>query len=183
MGKKFITDDYLDDVDIEMLCPVHDLIEKINARTDVFYRIAGGFIRDCFSHDKPNDVDIWFKTKYEAEAFISNLGARKPEFMIYESNTSVTFRFWGYEIQVIFLDRLLFESASELIDSFDIRACCMSIDRFKNFVALDGACIDDAKEKNVDLWSKSRPANTLLRLTRLSYRGWKVDDETVKELL
>jgi hypothetical protein len=77
--------------------------------------VSGGFIRDCVSGDKINDVDLFVSAKEGARELATRLAGENK---IHETENAYTIsRGLGLTVQVI--HRWIFDSPERLVDSFD----------------------------------------------------------------
>lgn len=75
---------------------------------------SGGFIRDCVSGERINDIDLFVTNRSQAKLFAQSLAG---EAKVHESDNAYTVR--GFKVTPQVIHRWEFASAEKLIDSFD----------------------------------------------------------------
>lgn len=78
--------------------------------------IAGGFIRACIANETVSDIDLFTKSKEQAEAMAKELVGEKEE-RLYTTENAITVKGFGLPIQ--FIHRWTFNSPEDCLQSFD----------------------------------------------------------------
>lgn len=81
--------------------------------------VGGGFLRSVISGENINDVDVFVKSKKDAELLAHKLAYEKND--IYTTDNAYTIK-GRMPIQIIY--RWLFEKPEDVSDSFDFTVCC-----------------------------------------------------------
>jgi len=96
--------------------------------------VGGGYLRSIIANEIINDVDVFVKTKKEAELLSYKLCSDKKD--VLKTDNAYTIK-GKMVIQII--HRWLFEKPEDVINSFDFTICCAVIYYYENF---DSFCDD-----------------------------------------
>lgn len=85
--------------------------------------LGGGFVRSSVSGERPNDIDLFCKSKEDACSYATQLAGKKK---VYETgNTYSVHRVGGYFVQ--FIHRWTYDNPAQILDSFDFTIACSAV--------------------------------------------------------
>jgi hypothetical protein len=84
--------------------------------------VGGGFVRAIVAGEKPSDIDMFGHSKDKLTTVSFNLGQDRPGSKLHTSNNAITL-LANDRLPVQFITRWLFNSAEELVKSFDFTVC------------------------------------------------------------
>lgn len=137
---------------------------------------SGGFIRDCVSGDKVNDLDLFVTSKDDARTFAETLSDGNK---LHETENAFTVaRGLGMVVQVI--HRWAFADAEKLVDSFDFTVakaafwwqhiggwCSLChVDFYADLAARRLVYVSPVREEE--------PGGSLLRVLKFYQRGYRI---------
>lgn len=80
--------------------------------------IAGGCFKNYFSFEKVKDIDIFFETKKDFEAYLSDIKENEDYEQIYENSKAIGFKHLKHHTRID-LVRSIFASPEKIISGFD----------------------------------------------------------------
>lgn len=156
--------------------PVKNLMEKYGPRIV----LGGGYIRSTVSGEKPNDLDLFTKSKEESKQFADEL-AQGADRKSYETENAYSVRLpTGAFVQ--FIHRWTFPNPTALIESFDFTIACAAIwvreissSKWTSLVA--DSFYEDLAAKRLVYRSPIRnedAGGSLLRVLKFYQRGFRI---------
>jgi hypothetical protein len=158
--------------------------------------IAGGaLLRTYTGQPLDSDIDVFFQTKEQYEAYVMDLTLRSykglsevrksSDFLVKETIVSE----WHTTLTVDYMDRtwkiqcvtfVYFKDISELFGSFDFDVCMWAYDG--QTVHAFESTIESVKTKKISLKKINYPSVTLKRLVKYMRQGYDVNDTDVLAL-
>lgn len=138
--------------------------------------IAGGAMISVLNRDKPNDLDVYFKNKYDLAKFVSLLpSVHQPSFAcMSQTSRSAIFTDNKLKVNIVYLDT--FASLREVFASFDYTCCMAGYDFEHDCVATDDSFWHDHSTQSLRYTQQSRfPIGALVRLQKYVQRGYTID--------
>lgn len=139
--------------------------------------ISGSFVMHYVSKNvghidhKFDDIDIYFKSKADAQLFLNLNGANGFGFDF--NNPMCAYgHIDGNKFNLIY--GVDYTSPGHLISRFDIRACSMAIDPNTNMLYVVKGAIEDATQRTLTFNSVPRGV-TVRRLTKYVKKGFEID--------
>lgn len=175
LGNALLIDDYDPKVEVEKI-NIH-ATNKFLFPKDAL--ISGSFVANYVSQVAGgtsiswDDVDIYFKTKVDAEQFCSmnNLSASSNGFAF---NNDICSYGWIEGVKVNLIYGIEFNSPEHLISRFDIRACSMAIDpNNMNLYIVKGA-VDDCMTRRI-IFNPVPRGISVKRLTKYIKKGFDIE--------
>lgn len=139
--------------------------------------ISGSFVMHHVSKNVGNvdhkfdDIDVYFKTKADAQAFLT-LNAANGWMFNFDNPMCAYGDIEGHKFNLIY--GVDFTSPGHLISRFDIRACAMAIDPNTNTLYVVQGAIEDATQKNITFNPVPRGV-TVRRLTKYIKKGFDIE--------
>lgn len=147
--------------------------------------LAGGAIRDRVSGGAAKDLDLFCRTREEADSFAAYYGEYKRTTF---ANTLKRSGFPNLPIQ--FVHYREFIDAEDLISQFDFLACAAAIFYDKQTARFVGVSLEgfyeDCAEKRLTFLQQPKDKGSLIPLKRamhLAERGWKLPDDGLANIL
>lgn len=137
--------------------------------------IAGGAVRQWFLGESfgSHDVDIFVKNKKQLDHLKECFGVLDK----IETKNAITFKINGVSIQVI--TKIMFGSAQEVIDSFDLTCCQLVTDGYG--VIVGDTTINDITTKTLNS-TDMLDSFALARITKYVSYGYTPSNELIKKL-
>lgn len=138
--------------------------------------VAGSYAASCIcsllkiNPIKPEDIDIYFKSKQDAKAFSDTNGMHN--ICGWDGEVCSISKFEGISFNLIY--GVEFDSPQELISSFDIRAISIAIDPNKHEVHVVDGAIQDLADKTL-VFNPTPRATSIKRLIKYTQREFKVE--------
>lgn len=136
--------------------------------------VGGGYLRSIVSNEKVNDVDIFVKSKKEAELLAHKLATDKRD--IYQTDNAFTVR-GPVTIQII--SRWVFDKLEDVSNSFDFTVCCAVIGfngtEYESYC--DNRFYIDLAAKRLVYRSPSRnedAGGSMLRVLKYYQKGYRI---------
>ena len=158
--------------------------------------VAGGFCRDLFRDETPNDIDIFFSCLRAHDNLLDYLNT--AEEIVYRALSNCTvvdiWKFPKHDIEeflkIYLFRRGYYKDVNSLLSSFDF-TCCQAAFWYDpsgaEFVFSAGdSFIADARVKTLNYAYPERngsAADSFMRMLRFLRRGWWVSDDTVAAVL
>lgn len=162
--------------------PVSDLMmgKTVPGR---FPFLAGGFIRAVIAHEEPQDVDLFVKNKEDGRYLATMLQAKVPggQGRLIETQNAITV--YGHGIPVQFITRWTYETARDVLPSFDFSIAQAAIWYEPDGIGTGGAWFSECSDRfYADLAAKrlvylhpirnEDAGGSLLRLLKFYRRGY-----------
>jgi hypothetical protein len=153
---------------------VRDLMNRHEGRAV----LAGGYVRAMIRGEDVSDIDIFSTSKEQAERFASNFGG---ETILTQNATTVLAR--PYPVQ--FIHKWTFETPQAVVASFDFTIAQAAVwwDGREWSSACHPSFYADLAARRLNYSRSSEPGGSVLRLLKLSRRGYRASPETVAALL
>lgn len=173
---------------IEKLADEYDVV-GLALETEGVY-IAGGIMRKAIdTTDEVMDIDVFFKNIKAAEEFkqkLKQIGYN--EVFACPLGELYTYK-RGEDVKVQLITKFFYNSLEELVDSFDITACCAGTTDGSDFYS-HRRFFTDVLNKNIYLNTITYPVATLNRITKYVRKGYTLSAtaniqfiETVNEVV
>lgn len=85
--------------------------------------LGGGFIRSSVSGERPNDIDLFCRSKEDACSYATQLAGNKK--VIETGNTYSVRKVGGFFVQ--FIHRWTYDNPVQILDSFDFTIACSAV--------------------------------------------------------
>jgi hypothetical protein len=172
LASALIIDDYNPAVELDT--------SVMSAKTDFLFPkdalLSGSFVMHHVAKhighiDLPyDDIDIYFKTKEDAQAFIAVNGI--PAYFNFDGPMCAYGTVGEHKMNLIY--GVEYNSPGHLISRFDIRACSMAIDPTSNTLFVVKGAIEDATRKQITFNPVPRGVS-VRRLTKYIKKGFEIE--------
>lgn len=85
--------------------------------------LGGGFIRSTVCGERPNDIDLFCRTKEDACSYVTQLAGKKK--VIETGNAYSIRRVGGFFVQ--FIHRWTYDTPAQILNSFDFTVACSAV--------------------------------------------------------
>ena len=174
LGSALLIDDYDPHVEVDT-CPITGLSNFIFPKGAL---ISGSFVMYhvakllCGSNLEYDDIDIYFKSKADAEMF-ANTNIKDSTFGGFQfSNPMCAYGHTGKE-KINLIYGVEYDSPAHLISRFDIRACSMAIDPNSNTLYAVRGAARDATTKDI-VFNPVPRGVTVRRLAKYFKKGFEI---------
>lgn len=179
-----ISDDYFPVAKNNLLPTVHEsdreLMEYLNLEKNRAI-VAGGAALYWYQNQpvKDHDIDLWFKTREDAEAMTKYLCEKQDP--VFKTDNADTFEIDRnskiYKVQVI--RRHVYDNVNDLLDRFDITVCKVATDG--NHWWIGRHFITDLKDRRLRFTS-FKP-EMVRRMVKYMVYGYTPDDATLQQII
>lgn len=155
-----------------------EILTLLDQRYEVY--LAGGALRGCFGkNERIEDYDLFFYTSevvtYVEEFFKEygyNIVFRCPEGKL------LTLKNKERNIKVQLITERYYDSDPDLINSFDINACRISLNQGRITTEYD--VIRDIRRKQISLFNIPYPVATFKRIMKYISKGYSISNQSIQ---
>lgn len=145
--------------------------------------VAGGFIRAHYAGERPNDMDLYFRSERDFEDALSHLKESNEWEVVAETDRAVTLRNDGKIIQLI---RFTYGEPEELISEFDFTICAAALEIMDDIETppegveyLHDRFFEDLAGRVLTYTGSRMPLASLKRVIKYVKRGYHICDENI----
>lgn len=132
--------------------------------------LAGGAIRCLFSGETIQDYDLFFKNEQVLKQTIEKLDILKAK-LVFKCPKGELYTYRINDMKIQLITKRFYESAKELIDTFDFTICQFSFDT--ETVEIGDNSIHHLIKKELHVNKLEYPVATMNRLVKYSKKGYK----------
>lgn len=162
-----------------LLKPLKNILEHLKECNTI---IAGGAITSVFTDSKINDYDIYFRNNDDYLKLNSIMKNKENFSLVFSSESADTFRDKDKDltIQLIKLERTMFNNPKDIINEFDYTICMGAYD-VKNdmFILGDNFLKHNSQKRLVFNTNSKYPICALYRAKKFLNRGYKISGTEV----
>lgn len=145
--------------------------------------VAGGFIRAHYAGERPNDMDLYFRSQRDFEAALSRIKDFSEWEGVVETDRAITLRNNGKIIQLI---RFTYGEPEELISEFDFTICAAALEIMDDIETppegveyLHERFFEDLAGRVLTYTGSRMPLASLKRVIKYVKRGYHICDENI----
>lgn len=151
-------------------------------------RLMGGAILSLINLSTPNDYDLYFGKsidRMQLKSMITNYNILKQKkfYLLYESQSSITYKFGKNKFQFIFLDHLMNISVRELFEEVDFTVCQCLYSFNEECFYISNKFAHDELYRNITFNHKTKyPISSLFRVEKYKNKGYRLETRELLKL-